>query len=314
MLQENSLGYGALVSEPTIYSYVVNNPLALTDPTGYEPWGTTTNSDGNTVHTQYTDSGNGTTVSNSYTADRSIYSNGYSSSHSKGDGVSPSELAGLANQGVGVVSRFNGETGSWRETNFALQYQGATQNTEAAGAIRWAIYNAVEYTSIGDWTATRVFNFWERVRDPSQRLQAPSVLDTIALIAAMRGVGPIGSKTAATSIGYHATSPEAAEAIMAGGFRVGTKPGRLGSGGVYVNSTPEGAIAEFAVQNPGIKPRVLTVQYSAGENASAGVAPRNYVTEHPLNVDSISAPSVRAPGTINTNVLNGTAKPTGIAQ
>jgi len=42
------------------YSYVENNPLALTDPSGYEPWATA--SDG--TRTQYSDSGNGT-VSNS---------------------------------------------------------------------------------------------------------------------------------------------------------------------------------------------------------------------------------------------------------
>ena len=115
-----------------------------------------------------------------------------------------------------------------------------------------------------------------------------------------------------TKSGYHATHPEAAEAILQGGFRQGTKPGRLGSGGTYVNNTPKGAIAEFAHHNPGVTPKVLKVDYNPGTNASASVAPRNYVDQLPLNVDSISAPSVRAPGTINTNVLNGSARATEI--
>ena len=112
--------------------------------------------------------------------------------------------------------------------------------------------------------------------------------------------------------GYHATYPEAAEAILQGGFRQGTKPGRLGSGGTYVNNAPEGAIAEFAHHNPGVTPKVLKVEYNPGTNASASVIPRNSVDQHPLNVDSISAPSIRAPGTVNTNVLNGSARATQI--
>jgi RHS repeat-associated protein len=112
--------------------------------------------------------------------------------------------------------------------------------------------------------------------------------------------------------GYHATHPEAAEAILQGGFRQGTKPGRLGSRGTYVNNAPEGAIAEFAHHNPGVTPKVLKVEYNPGTNASASVIPGQYVNQHPLNVDSISAPSIRAPGTVNTNVLNGSARATEI--
>jgi hypothetical protein len=95
---------------------------------------------------------------------------------------------------------------------------------------------------------------------------------------------------------------------------MGTQPGRLGSGGVYVNDTIEGAIGEFQYHNPGVEPSVLGVQYDLGVNASAGVPPVNYVTELPLNVDTISAPSIRVPGTTNTNILNGSAVVTGIVQ
>jgi len=114
------------------------------------------------------------------------------------------------------------------------------------------------------------------------------------------------------NIGYHATSPGAAQSITQSGFQAGTRPGRLGSGGTYVNNTPAGAIDEFAYHSPGVTPSVIRVEYNQGVNASAVIPPRNYVGQHPLNVESISAPSIRAPGTVNTNILNGSATPVGI--
>jgi len=125
--------------------------------------------------------------------------------------------------------------------------------------------------------------------------------------------GGVAARGEAT-VGYHATNPEAAGSILSGGFRMGTKPGRLGSGGVYVNDSPAGAIAEFSHHNPGVTPSVLKVEYNPGTNAATTVAPRNYVTSHPLNVDSISAPSLRAPGTVNTNILNGSGRPIGVVE
>lgn len=95
---------------------------------------------------------------------------------------------------------------------------------------------------------------------------------------------------------------------MTNGFRQGTRPGRIGSYGTYVNNTPEGAFAEFKFHHPGITPKILEVEYNPGINANSAKPPRKYVMKHPLNVDSISSPSTRAPGTINTNVLNGSAK------
>ena len=109
--------------------------------------------------------------------------------------------------------------------------------------------------------------------------------------------------------GFHATHPDVAPLIRENGFRQGTAPGRLGSGGTYVNDTRAGAIAEFQHHNPGVTPTVLRVDYDAGINASTNLAPRNYVDNLPFsNVDSISAPSVRLPGTTNTNVLNGSVR------
>jgi hypothetical protein len=86
------------------------------------------------------------------------------------------------------------------------------------------------------------------------------------------------------------------------------------SGGVYVNDTPGGAIAEFGHHNPDVTPVLLKVEYIPGRNAMASSAPRNYVASHPLDVDSISAPSLRAPGTVNTNVLNRSARPVGVVK
>jgi hypothetical protein len=145
----------------------------------------------------------------------------------------------------------------------------------------------------------------------------PAIMMSIALPAAggavMEGLGLGGVVEAggATQIGYHATTPEAANAILNSGFRLGTNPGRLGTGGVYVNDTVDGAISEFGFHNPGITPTVLQVEYSQGVNASTLVSPVNYVETLPLNVDSITAPSLRLPSSFNTNVLNGSAVPVG---
>jgi hypothetical protein len=111
-------------------------------------------------------------------------------------------------------------------------------------------------------------------------------------------------EAAATRVGYHATYSEAAQGIRQTGFRPGTKPGRLGSGGTYVNNTPEGAVAEFAFHNPGVTPEVLRVRYNPGVEAVTDVAPVGYVERLPLNVDSITAPSVRLPSTRNTITYN----------
>jgi hypothetical protein len=127
---------------------------------------------------------------------------------------------------------------------------------------------------------------------------------TIAAPYAKSGGAANAAIAAKTRIGYHATYPEAAQAIRQTGFRPGTKPGRLGAGGTYVNSSAEGAIAEFAHHNPGVEPVVLRVRYNPGVEAVTEIAPVKYVERLPLNVDSISAPSVRLPGTQNTITYN----------
>lgn len=125
-----------------------------------------------------------------------------------------------------------------------------------------------------------------------------------SILASERGAIGVESK-----IGYHATATKDVESIMKNGFYPGTQAGRLGSHGTYVNNTPEGAIAEFKAARPTTEYTVLKVQYNPGINATTDIAPRFPVMEHPLNVDSISAPSIRMPGTINTNIFNGSVEP-----
>lgn len=61
---------------------------------------------------------------------------------------------------------------------------------------------------------------------------------------------------------------------------------------------------EFTHRNPGVKPEVLKVRYRPGVEAVTDVAPHRYVDKIPLNVDSISAPSVRLPSALNTITYN----------
>lgn len=124
-------------------------------------------------------------------------------------------------------------------------------------------------------------------------------------------------------IGYHATTPEKATSIENNGFMNGTNPGRLGSGGVYVNNTPQGAISEFMNAWPDREYKVLSVSYKPGVEAVSSAVPQGqapllpidigkttaYRANFPLSgIDSITAPSTRAIGTTNTNILNNSAQ------
>jgi hypothetical protein len=135
------------------------------------------------------------------------------------------------------------------------------------------------------------------------------VLGTVGNVAIGKVAGSVSSDT---RIGYHATTPEAAQSITDNGFKNGTNPGRLGSGGVYVNNTSEGALSEFYAQ-PGRSPdapvSVLAVKYKPGTEAVTDVAPVGHRDSFPFSADSITAPSVQNPATTNTIILNGTAVP-----
>jgi hypothetical protein len=101
--------------------------------------------------------------------------------------------------------------------------------------------------------------------------------------AAVKGLGS-GVKAAAKlgpcpggqAVGYHATTARGATGIRAIGFRNGVNPGRLGAGGVYVNSTAVGALMEFLRWHPNARSaHILRVRYDPGVNASADLVPFN---------------------------------------
>ncbi|MBP8259891.1 MAG: hypothetical protein KA118_09545 [Verrucomicrobia bacterium] len=120
----------------------------------------------------------------------------------------------------------------------------------------------------------------------------------------------------AKSVGYHATKPQNAPYIMRQGVRPSIS-GRLGEG-VYVSDTVEGAIAEYNAHHPGLrlKPAVIEIEYYPGVNLKVTPPTRHYEGPLPFtqNADTLTAPSVRAGGTMNTVIRNGTAVPVRRAQ
>jgi RHS repeat-associated protein len=136
--------------------------------------------------------------------------------------------------------------------------------------------------------------------------------DVDAALAELEAMSPEMAEEAATAakIGYHATNPDNVGSILDNGFR-DSQAGRLGGGGVYVNDTPEGAVAEYMAHNPeGPAPAVLQVQYDPGLNYQVSLPTAPSTTGPlPLAADTITTPSVRASGTFNTIIRNGTATP-----
>ena len=137
---------------------------------------------------------------------------------------------------------------------------------------------------------------------------------TMAVGVLAGGVGGGGSASSAarvgsaeTAIGYHATTAEAAESILATGFRTPTSAGRLGTG-IYVNNTVEGAAAEFMFHRPGVSPTILQVEYPVGRNLLISHPPSGYTFGNlPFTSDAntLTAPSLRATGTFNTLIRSG---------
>jgi len=82
---------------------------------------------------------------------------------------------------------------------------------------------------------------------------------------------------------------------------------------LYANSTPEGAIAEFQFHNPGVDPVVFKVEYPV--SSTLHIDPPSGYFNAPLpfteGANVLTAPSLRAPGTINLLIRDG-AVPAGI--
>lgn len=107
------------------------------------------------------------------------------------------------------------------------------------------------------------------------------------------------------STGYHVTKPEYAESIMKKGFKESAS-GRAGGGGVYVNNTPKGALAEFNKYNPpGTPNTMLTVKYNSGANVMIENPGTHIKGPLPIFGDTLTFESTQLPGTYNTIVRNG---------
>jgi RHS repeat-associated protein len=114
---------------------------------------------------------------------------------------------------------------------------------------------------------------------------------------------------------YRAVNPAYAESTAQSGFYRSGAAGRLGNDGIYVNSTIEGAIAEFQFHNPGVSPAVFRVQYPVG--STLNISPPSGYFNQPLpftqGANILTAPSLRAPGTMNMLIREG-AVPAGRTQ
>jgi hypothetical protein len=116
-----------------------------------------------------------------------------------------------------------------------------------------------------------------------------------------------------TLTAYRAINPAYADTTEASGqFYQSGAAGRLGNDGIYANTTPEGAIAEFQYHNPGVDPVVFKVQYPASPTLNISPPSGYFSSPLPFTGDAniLTAPSLRAPGTLNLLIRNG-AVPAG---
>lgn len=124
------------------------------------------------------------------------------------------------------------------------------------------------------------------------------------------------SLLAAEGTAYRAINPAFADATEASGqfYRSGAA-GRLGNDGIYANSTVEGAISEFQYHNPGVDPAVFRVQYPTGPTLNISPPSGYFSSPLPFTGDAniLTAPSLRAPGTVNFLIREG-AVPAGRIQ
>ena len=118
----------------------------------------------------------------------------------------------------------------------------------------------------------------------------------------------VGLSPGNTATGYHATRPEFVESIRTNGFRESTS-GRAGGGGVYVNNTPQGALAEYAKYNPNGPPaEMIKVQYNPGANVIIENPGAHIKGPLPIYGESLSFESTQLSGTYNTIVRNGSIR------
>ena len=162
----------------------------------------------------------------------------------------------------------------------------------------------VESTVVRDATQANV------ITDPARMLPAPQ--QPLALL-------PERAESLANGTAYRAINPSFADSTAASGqFYQSGLPGRLGNDGIYANSTFDGAIAEFNAnpKNVGITPAVFKVQYPAN-SPTLNISPPSGYFNSPLpftgDANILTAPSLRAPDTMNFLIRNG-AVPAGRIQ
>jgi RHS repeat-associated protein len=114
---------------------------------------------------------------------------------------------------------------------------------------------------------------------------------------------------ASTPAAYRAVDPKYAQSTLDNGFYRSGSAGRLGNDGIYANSSVKGAVAEFQYHNPGVSPTVFEVNYSAGSTLKVNPPSGNFYAESPLpftqGANTLSAPSLRQPGTMNYLIRDG---------
>jgi len=146
------------------------------------------------------------------------------------------------------------------------------------------------------------------IDDPAELMAIPGGAVVGEEITALEEAGAMANVAEDTlQVGYHATASANVDSILANGL-YDSAGGRLGGAGVYVNNTPEGAIAEYMSVPGRSAPTVLQVQYSPGLNYTITPPPAGYTTGPlPFAADTLTTESIRLPGTFNTIIRNGSA-------
>jgi len=161
------------------------------------------------------------------------------------------------------------------------------------------------------WSPQEYAPSWTDVRRSSSRWNwwqwAMVVGGMAAIIVLTKGAGKmLLLKMKKGKIGFHATKPESAKLIKQGGFRESTF-GRAGGGGVYINKSKKGALAEYWHHNPnGPIPEIIRVKYTPGKIVQI-YNPGKYIhSPLPIQGDTLMFESLRKSGTFNMFVRNGT--------
>lgn len=224
------------------------------------------------------------------------------------------------------------QPGQLRSFSNALGKFSATWTTNANGTANFAGYKndkgqdldaaVKEFNEITSSWKYKLWSFgnWigrEHDKDPvGFNLKITTSLLTMSAMQAVEPVGyPLGYNPSVTlseggedfGFAYRAINPAFVKSTMQNGFYMSGAPGRLGNDGIYVNSTIEGAIKEFQFHNPGMNPAIFEVRYPLSKpllvNPPAGYFSQPLPFTQGANI--LSAPSVRAPGTINLLIRAG---------